>query len=124
MDGFKYRVLYVSIIILIIALIVIGISISNSIASAEWPPVIGTCPDFWTFDDATRECVNINNLGNTHDATCPNYPSSGHTTCERYNFEDNTAYSGANGKCEKQKWSDMLGVKWDGITNNKSVCAE
>ncbi len=122
MDSFKYSVIYVSIIILIIALIVIGLSIRNTVSSKKWPPIIGNCPDFWKFDDATRECVNINGLGNTDDTVCPNYPAGGHTTCERFNFEDDTQYSGAIGKCNKQSWANDVGVTWDGITNDRDLC--
>ena len=43
MDSFKQTVLYVSIVILIIALIVIGLSISRSIKMVEWPPVVSKC---------------------------------------------------------------------------------
>ena len=124
MDSFKYSVLYVSVIILIISLIVIGLSIKNSVSSSTWPPVIGNCPDFWKFDDTSRECVNINGLGNTDDSYCPNYPSAGNSTCDRFNFEDNTAYSGNVGKCEKQKWADSLGLSWDGITNDRDLCED
>lgn len=124
MDSFKYSVLYVSVIILIIALVVIGLSIKNSVSTTTWPPVIGNCPDFWKFDDSSRECVNINGLGKTDDSYCPNYPSSGNTTCGRFNFEDNTSYSGNVGKCEKQKWADSLGLSWDGITNNRDLCED
>lgn len=122
MDSFKYSVIYASIVILIIALFVIGWSISNSVNTKKWPPVIGNCPDFWKFDDQTRECVNINGLGNTDDTVCPNYPSSGNTNCERFNFGDDPKYSGAIGKCNKQSWSDALGIKWDGITNDRDLC--
>ena len=122
MDSFKYSVLYVSVIILIIALVVIGLSIKNSVSSTTWPPVIGNCPDFWKFDDATRECVNINDLGNADDTYCPNYPSATYSTCDKFNFEDNTAYDGNVGKCEKQKWADALGLSWDGITNDRDLC--
>tara|TARA_E500000331_G_scaffold148766_1_gene144787 strand:+ start:2242 stop:2616 length:375 start_codon:yes stop_codon:yes gene_type:complete len=122
MDSFKYSVLYVSIIILIIALVVIGLSIKNSVSNTEWPPVTGNCPDFWKFDDATRECVNINGLGSTDSSYCPNYPSADTTHCERFNFEDDVAYSGNVGKCQKQKWADALGLSWDGITNNREIC--
>ena len=122
MDSFKYSVLYTAIVILIIALIVIGLSIRSSISNAKWPPVITSCPDFWRFDDQTRECVNINNLGNASDTACPNYPTSRHTKCDKFKFEDDTKFSGSYGNCEKQKWADALGIKWDGITNNRELC--
>ena len=122
MDSFKYSVLYTAIVILIIALIVIGLSIRSSISSAKWPPVIASCPDFWRFDDQTRSCVNVNDLGNASDTACPMYPTSTYSTCDKFSFENDPKFSGAIGKCEKQKWADELGIKWDGITNNRDLC--
>lgn len=122
MDSFKYTTLVVAITILVVALFVIGMSIRKSMKNTGWPPVISDCPDFWKFDDTTNECVNINDLGNADDIACPNYPTANYNTCERFDFSSHSKFSGANNKCEKQKWSDALGLKWDGITNKRNVC--
>ena len=124
MDSFKQTVLYVSIVILIIALIVIGLSISRSIKMVEWPPVVSKCPDFWKYDDSTEDCVNVKDLGNANDEYCPSYPTNSYNTCEKFNFNDDPKYSSSNEKCEKQKFSNALGLNWDGITNNNNVCED
>jgi len=67
MAGFEQTVLFGAIIILIIALIVIGFALSKSTDQA-WPPMIPSCPDYWTVDGSGNNgiCVNVKNLG-----TCP-----------------------------------------------------
>lgn len=122
MDSFKYSVFYVAIIILIIALVVIGLSIKNSMSQTKWPPVVGKCPDFWKFDDTSGDCVNVQDLGNADDVECPNFPSADYSNCERYNFSNDNRFSGGAERCEKQKWSNALGLNWDGITNNRNIC--
>ncbi len=109
MEGFQKIVLFSAIIILIIALVFIGISLSYAKDGQKWPPVVPTCPDYWKFEgdgDDTR-CVNVKDLG-----TCP--PMSGKKHLEM-NFNTPT-YTGSQGNCNKSAWANKCGVSWDGIT--------
>lgn len=124
MDSFKKTVLYVAVVILIIALVVIGLSISKSVSSAKWPPVIGKCPDFWSYEESSGDCINTNNLGNADDTACPNYATSDYSNCERFNFSEDSKFSGSSELCEKQTWANALGLEWDGITNDSNACSE
>ena len=109
MEGFQKIVLFSAIIILIIALVFIGISLSYAKDGQKWPPVVPSCPDYWKFEgegDDTR-CVNVKDLG-----TCP--PKSGDKNLIM-NF-NSSVFSGDNGTCNKFKWAKNCNVSWDGIT--------
>ena len=62
---FQKTVVIIAIIILLIALIIIGMSLSNSSTSdAQWPPIIGDCPDYWVdLEGNGSSCMNTHNLG-------------------------------------------------------------
>lgn len=109
MEGFQKIILFAAIIILIICLIFIGFALSNSKSSQQWPPMVPSCPDYWTIDGSGNNtvCVNVKNLG-----TCP--PQSG----QKYltmNF-NNAPYTGSTGACSKYTWATNCNVTWDGIT--------
>lgn len=108
MEGFQKFVLFSAIIILIIALVFIGIALSQT-QDQQWPPVVPQCPDYWTVDGSGNNatCVNIKNLG-----TCP--PASGDKHL-RMDF-NSSAFTGSNGMCAKYTWAKKCGVSWDGIT--------
>jgi hypothetical protein len=108
MDSFQKIVLFSAIIILIIALVFIGVSLSYS-RDTNWPPMVPACPDYWTIDGSGNNttCINHKNLG-----TCQ--PQSG----DKYltmNF-NGPAYTGTNGACAKYTWATNCGISWDGIT--------
>lgn len=108
MEGFQKFVLFSAIAILIFALVIIGISLTNSIDN-NWPPMISSCPDYWTVDGSgnNTQCINTKDLG-----TCPSNSGSKHLIM---NF--NTApYVGSNSLCAKYTWAKNCGVTWDGIT--------
>lgn len=109
MDGFQKIVLYSAIIILIIALVIIGTTLSNTTASAVWPPMVPECPDYWVVDGSGNNttCVNMKDLG-----TCSATGGDNHL---RMNF-NNAPYTGSNGTCAKYTWATKCGVSWDGIT--------
>ena len=106
MASFQKTVLIIAIIFLILALIFIGISLKNA-KYDKWPPVIGSCPDYWVDkskgdeDKSGSKCVNVKNLG----------------TCDIKVMDFNTKlFSGSNGKCAKYNWANSCNVSWDGIT--------
>jgi hypothetical protein len=103
MEGFQKIVLITAIIILIIALIFIGISLSSQMSNQQWPPLVATCPDYWTMDGSgnNSKCRNVKNLG----------------TCHAKTMDFNTStFTGTNGACNKYNWANACKVSWDGIT--------
>jgi hypothetical protein len=109
MEGFQKIVLFAAIIILIIALVFIGISLSNAKASTTWPPMIPECPDYWKIDGSgnSATCTNVKDLG-----TCQPQGNQQHLTM---NF-NTPAFTGSNELCAKYNWANRCGVTWDGIT--------
>ncbi|MCJ7800910.1 MAG: hypothetical protein MUP82_00965 [Candidatus Marinimicrobia bacterium] len=108
MEGFQKIVLFSAIIILIIALVFIGISLSYATAQ-NWPPIVPSCPDYWEFDVSgnNSKCVNVKDLG-----TCPAASGKEHLEMDF----STTTYSGAQGDCNRYTWANNCGVTWDGIT--------
>jgi hypothetical protein len=109
MEGFQKIVLYSAIIILIIALVIIGIALSQAKSTQVWPPVVPNCPDYWvadgTGDNAT--CTNLKDLG-----TCKATGENKHLIM---NFTG-SPFVGDNASCAKYTWAKKCGVSWDGIT--------
>ena len=109
MEGFQNFVLISAIIILIIALVIIGIALSNSSSYVAWPPMVPQCPDFWTIDGSgnNAKCINVKDLGTF-------VPSNGqiHQTMS-FNTD---AFTGSNAACNKYKWANAYKLSWDGIT--------
>ena len=108
MNGFQNTVLTTAVIILIIALVFIGVSLSYA-SGSTWPPIVPVCPDYWTVDGSGNNttCVNVKNLGKCMD---PNDKKH-----QVMNFND-PAFAGANGSCAKYTWADKCKLSWDGIT--------
>ena len=108
MEGFQKIVLFSAIIILIIALIFIGISLTYA-DNQTWPPMTPECPDYWMIDGSGNNatCVNVKDLG-----TCP--PQSGQKHLS-VNF-NNSPFTGSNELCSKYTWAKNCGVSWVGIT--------
>lgn len=89
---FQKIVVITAIVILLIALTVIGLSLSGAGqgGATSWPPVIGDCPDYWVDLEGTGSaCLNVHNLGTcnlTNDKKIyddmPNTNSVGNTLSE------------------------------------------
>jgi len=109
MEAFQKIVLFSAIIILILALILMGITLSSG-SSVEWPPIVPECPDWWVARKvgSTNFCVNARDLG-----TC-SAPTRGQDH-QIMNFNTPT-FTGSNGTCAKYKWANRCNVAWDGIT--------
>jgi hypothetical protein len=110
MPTFQYAVLIIAIILLVVALILFGIAISNKKSPSGFPPVLGECPDYWDPHQvpaadgkpAHSVCVNTHNLGKG--------------CASPVNFNE-SKYKGLRGICEKRKFALNCGIVWDGITN-------
>lgn len=101
MNGFQKIVLISAIIILLVALIFIGISISYA-QDETWPPIVPQCPDYWQADGSGNNstCTNVMNLG----------------TCNSVMNFNNAPFTGDSGACAKYNWATNCGVTWDAIT--------
>lgn len=111
--GFKYTFLYSAIIIFIISLVSFAYMFYRSQRQMQWPPTVGTCPDYWWVqedDKGNKVCKNMFKLGNCSKKTC-----------HEMSFDD-VQYSGPSGYCEKQKWAKLCNLTWDGITNVDHQC--
>jgi hypothetical protein len=108
MEAFQKFVLFSAIIVLIIALVFIGISLTYA-KKKDWPPMTPACPDYWEIDGSgdNATCVNVKDLG-----TCKSQPGQDHLTM---NF-NTSAFTGTNSSCAKYTWATNCGVSWDGIT--------
>jgi hypothetical protein len=108
MEGFQKFVLISAIIILIIALVFIGITLTYS-KEQQWPPMVPECPDYWIMDGSGNNstCINMKDLG-----TCP--PKNGDKHL-KMDFND-PVFTGSNGTCAKYTWAKKCGISWDGIT--------
>jgi len=96
MDSFQKTVVIIAVIILIICLILIGIALHNHNAKAAFPPVVSTCPDYWTVDSS-------GNCNQPSGGKCPPMPTT-------------------KSKCRKKIWAEKCNISWDGITNNQQLC--
>jgi hypothetical protein len=107
METFQKIVLFAAIIILIIALVFIGVSLSYS-KDQNWPPMVPECPDYWFVDGSGNNttCINVKDLG-----TCP---ASGNDKHLVMNF-NTSEYTGSEGACNKYTWANKCGVSWDGV---------
>jgi len=105
MEGFQKIVIFSAIIILIIALVIIGTSLSYA-KGQNWPPMTPECPDYWRVSGNSK-CINVKDLG-----TCPPKSNNKHL---RMNFNI-PAFSGSQGNCNKYTWANKCGISWDGIT--------
>jgi hypothetical protein len=100
---FQTTVLIIAIVILIFALVLIGYTLNRSYKQQKWPPVIGTCPDYW--DVSGNMCVQNTkgiNVGLTG------------TTSFDYTIDD---YKGERGICNLYTWSKNNQVIWDGVNS-------
>ena len=108
--NFQSTVLLIAILLLIVCLILIGIALAKSKNLQQWPPIIGSCPDYWVdMSNNGAECVNIKDLG-----TC----NSGVPAGKHLQMDFTVSpYVGQNAACSKYKWANGCGITWDGITS-------
>jgi hypothetical protein len=100
---FQTTVLIIAISILIFTLVVIGYLLKRSYNQQRWPPVLGTCPDYW--DVSGNMCIPNTNGINT---------GSTGTTAFDYTNSD---YQGDNGICNLYTWATTNNVIWDGVNS-------
>ena len=119
---FQKLVLIIAIILLLVILVVIGIMLSKSNAEANWPPVVGECPDYWVDMSGNGEaCFNSNSLGRC------NIPGESNKRNNQNNLNtmnfNKLPFTGNEGNCSKYRWATACKVTWDGITSGvKNPC--
>ena len=106
--SFQKAVLMIAVVFLILFLVLIGVALNNSTNEAEWPPIVGNCPDFWVdLSGNGSMCFNSHHLG-----TCPAFiPTADDLKTMNFN---QAPFNGTDGLCAK--WANKCGVTWDGIT--------
>ena len=102
---FQKVILTIAVVGLILMLVIIGLSMYKSTSSGMvWPPMVGSCPDYWLDrGKGGSQCVvnaKKNNLGLARSPMDFSLP----------------IYSGSNGPCVKYTWANKNKVSWDGIT--------
>jgi hypothetical protein len=106
--SFQKTILMIAMIGLIILLVVIGISLSKSSSKMVWPPLTGSCPDYWLDLKGDGEsCYNAKSLGKC------NLPGTTEQNTMNFNV---SPFNAENGTCSKYTWATRCGVTWDGIT--------
>lgn len=100
-----------TIIFLILTLIVVGYCMTLS-KNQVYPPAVADCPDYYSLD-ASNICHAGSLIDN--DISC--------------NFQDFTqskyivpGTDFQSGLCAKKLWANECNVKWDGISNNDTLC--
>jgi hypothetical protein len=106
--SFQKTILMIAMIGLIILLVVIGVSLSKSSSEMVWPPLTGSCPDYWLDLKGDGEsCYNTKSLGKC------NLPGTNEKNTMNFNV---SPFNAENGTCSKYTWANRCGVTWDGIT--------
>ena len=102
---FKYLVLVLAVILLIVCLVFMGIFLMQT-RSSEWPPSVKDCPDYW--DPSGNYCVNTFEIGGT---------MTGCTSTEGIVFSGDQ-----DGLCAKKAYAENCEITWDGVTNAGKTC--
>ena len=99
-DGsFQRNTIIVAFIVLIMTLTVVGVAMYSSRYTAEYPPTIGNCPDYWDIDE-DGTCTDTNDNTKTYDPAID-----------------------GDSICQKKEWARENNVTWDGITNSSVDCS-
>lgn len=112
---FKYLVLVLALILLIVCLVFMGIFLMQT-RSSEWPPSVKDCPDYWdpvvdkdeSGNVISNYCVNTFEIGGK---------MSGCTTTEGVVFSGDQ-----DGLCAKKTFAEKCEITWDGVTNAGKSC--
>lgn len=129
MDLFYIIVLSIAVVLFILILTVVGLMMTSaSTSTAVFPPVVNTCPDYWSVGiDASSCAVPLDstqkNVGSMFGEKDKLLLSSENTFGFKKNnnnivFSDpGWAKSGTSALCAQQTWANKYNVMWDGVTN-------
>jgi len=127
METFQKNITIIACVILIVSLIVLAMFLSNSIKTAQWPPIKSKCPDYWDIDisGSNIECVNTSTV---NECQTPANLDTLANTCNGFKPDELFAQNAPGNTqnistdCLKYKWAQKAGVTWDGVSNNKEAC--
>jgi hypothetical protein len=125
--GFYNIVLIVAVVLLILTLTYIGVKIVYKKDTAVFPPVVSTCPDYWT-QTADQGCIipgaGGKNLPNsTIAANTPGIYIDPVTGNQSIKFTDpKWSKTALSTTCAQQAWANTYGITWDGVTNYNQEC--
>jgi hypothetical protein len=106
--NFQSIILTIAVVGLIVLLVVIGYSLSKSTSTIVWPPIVGSCPDYWMdLKGNGEQCYNVKSLGKC------NLPGTNEQNTMNFNV---SPFNGDTGTCSKYNWAKNCNVTWDGIT--------
>lgn len=129
MDRFYIIVLSIAVVLLILILTIIGLMMkSTSTNTAVFPPIVNTCPDYWTIGLDASSCAiptdsTQKNVGSIYDSNNKLLLISANTyglnqTNKDIIFSDpGWVKGGASAICAQQKWANQYNIMWDGVTN-------
>jgi len=122
MTEFKFAILLVAIIALIIGLTSVAVLLSKGDIKSEWPPFISKCPDEYEYNTSVSDRCTPK-YPNILPSTVPTSTLGGETNCSIFNpaHED---FDGVQGNCNKKKWAGDCDVSWDGVRGNESLCED
>jgi len=115
MDSFYIIVSLIAIVILIICLIIIGIMLQKNQKTDVFPPKATTCPDGWIINGNTCAMGNAN-VGDENLSAYKIDPK-GNNIIYTVDSLNNFTFLESAVLCDRQKWANNHGIKWDGVTN-------
>ena len=136
MESFYLIVISIALLALIGILTYVGILMTYyRDKDTTYPPVAGTCPDFWIVSDEhpthcklptvpTDNSIGIKNVGSIYSGSAlelnaSNTPGLNQQT-KAIDFADAKWGMAGSAVCKKQAWANQYGLVWDGVTNYNS----
>ena len=105
--SFQKNIIIIACILLILTLCLMGYMLYKNKENKKYPPVLGSCPDYWRSDPSFNQiCYNDFDLG-----ICKN----------EMNFNIDK-FQGDQGNCNKAKWANTCQVWWTGLSGNPDIC--
>lgn len=124
--AFQKTVVVIAVALLVLSLIVVGIALYRHRSQETFPPVTGTCPDYW--DDVTPPsgspgtvCKNLGINPPSHEGTEGSMSCPGKGGVQAFK---SSLWRGKSGLCRKAAWARQCGVVWDGVTNSNDKCPD
>ena len=133
--NFYSIVLTIAVVLLILLLTYIGLTMQNTTNNKfVFPPIEAKCPDYWDYTGnacvvPSNNSINIGsiydingsillNADSTYGLTIGNSIIGGNSYVDFSNAAWNS--QGLSGVCQKQKWANLYGIQWDGVSNYNS----
>ena len=121
---FQRIVIIVATVLLIICLIFIGATLYNNTYNAEYPPVTGTCPDYWVDvggdsgggHKGLTHCVAPGLKRADGSYLTPEIDGYGNKSCKSKWVSPKEPLD-EDARCEYKKWATSCNLTWDGVTN-------